>query len=130
MKIGPVTKVIVPATTYTANNNITIDPGNITGIQWVNDPVFHLKLVENSGTSNTQCFLQASDDGGATYGNMITFTSATASGNEYLCAKCSNTVAQLSVFGNKFRLQHTQNTTGNWTATVTISGMAVGGGGT
>jgi len=129
MKIGPVTKTIVPATTFTANANITIAPGKITGIGWVNDPVFHLKLVENSGSSNMQCFLQASDDGGSTFGNMLTFTDATATGNEYISAKSSNTVAQLSIFGDNFQLAHVQNAAGNWTVTLTISGMAYGGGG-
>ena len=128
-KVGPVTKTLINAHTFAANNNITIDPGLITGISWINDPVFHLKLVENSGSSNMQCFLQASDDGGTSYGNMITFTDATASGNEYLCAKCSNTVAQLSLFGDKFKLQHVQNAAGNWTITLKVSGMASMGSG-
>lgn len=128
-KIGAVTKTVIAATTFTANNNITIDPGKLTGIQWVTNPVFHLKLVENSGSSNMQCFLQASDDGGTSYGNMITFDDATASGNQYKSASCNNAVEQLPLFGDAFKLQHVQNTTGNWTITLTVSGLAAGGGG-
>ena len=127
-RIGPVTKQIVN-NTFAANANIAIDPGLITGIQWVMPPVFHLKLVENVNGSNMQCFLQASDDGGVSWGNMITFDDASASGNQYKSASCNNTVEQLPLFGSKFQLAHVQNTTGNWTVVLTISGMARGGSG-
>lgn len=126
---GPVTKTLVNNNTYTANGNITLDADAISGISWMMPPVFHLKIVENSGSSNSQCFLQASEDGGTTYGNMITFEDASASGNQYKAAACNNAVEQLPVFGETFRLQHTQNTTGNWTINLTVSGMALGGSG-
>jgi hypothetical protein len=120
---------LINAQTYTSNNNISLDANAISGMSWIMPPVFHLKMVENSGSSNSQCFLQASDDGGNTYGNMITFDDASASGNQYKSASCNNAVEQLPPFGNAFRLQHTQNTTGNWTITLKVSGMVLGGSG-
>ena len=127
-RIGRVTKTLINNNTFTANNNINIDD-NYLGIQWVQPPSFLLEATENSGSSNMQCFLQSSFDGGTAYQNMLTFTDLSATGNEVLSASCSNTVAQHNPCGDKVRLQHVQNTTGNWSITLRVSGFARGGSG-
>lgn len=125
MKIGPVVKTLISNNTFAANANIDITSAYL-GIRWAQPPAFLLTVVENSGSSNMQCFIQGSFDGGATYHNMITFTDQTGNNNDVQYPG-NNAVHQINPCGDKIRLAHAQNTTGNWTITLKVAGFAQGG---